>query len=254
MPMQYNFYATLLDAYQSYLDSDKIWENYWGWSENPPHTPEEFRKLQFQSLIDKINRVPFDSEAADRGTAFNELIDCINDSKDSDKITYDLAYNLDNTPAAYIVGYNNRTFTFPYWICLELVGYFTDAVAQQYVEAELPTKYGIVKLYGYIDELMPDSVHDIKTTGSYSVGKFKGNWQHLVYPYCLHRDGCNISRFEYNIVEFSGKNSCNIYTELYNYDDERDTTRLKEFCEDFICFLNDNKDLITDKKIFNNHE
>lgn len=246
----YCFYATLLDAYRNYLDSDKIYEKYWGWSENPPHTLEEFQKEQFQSLINTINRVPFNSEAADRGTAFNELIDCINDGKDSDKITYDIAYNLDNTPAAYIVGYNNRTFTFPFWICLELVGYFTDAVAQQYVEAMLPTKYGIVKLYGYIDELMPHSVHDIKTTGNYSVGKYRDNFQHLVYPYCLNNSGCKIDKFEYNIVEFSGKN-CNTYTELYNYDDERDTARLKEFCEDLICFLNDHRELITNQKIFN---
>ena len=254
MQPNYCFYATLLDAYQNYLNSDKIWEKYWGWSDNPPHTLEEFQQEQFQGLINTLNRVPFDSEAADRGTAFNELIDSINTGEDSEKITYDIAYNLDGTPAAYVVVYNNRTFTFPYWTCLELVGYFADAVAQQYVEAELSTKYGIVKLYGYIDEVMPDTVHDIKTTGSYSFGKFKSNWQHLVYPYCLHRDGCNISRFEYNIVEFSGKSSCNIYTELYIYDDERDTKRLREHCEDLICFINDNKHLITNKKLFNNYE
>ena len=75
--VKFRFYATLLDAYQNYLDSDIIWSKYWGWSENPPHTPEEFKKIQFQSLIDKINRVPFDSEAADKGTAFNEVIDCM---------------------------------------------------------------------------------------------------------------------------------------------------------------------------------
>ena len=75
--VKFKFYATLLDAYQNYLDSDIIWSKYWGWSENPPHTPEEFKKIQFQSLIDKINRVPFDSEAADKGTAFNEVIDCM---------------------------------------------------------------------------------------------------------------------------------------------------------------------------------
>lgn len=48
--VKFRFYATLLDAYQNYLDSDIIWSKYWGWSENPPHTPEEFKKIQFQSL------------------------------------------------------------------------------------------------------------------------------------------------------------------------------------------------------------
>lgn len=74
---KYRIYATLLDAFGAYLNSDVIWDKYWGWSENPPHTPEEFHEQQFQELIDRINRKPFDSEAADRGTAFNEIIDCM---------------------------------------------------------------------------------------------------------------------------------------------------------------------------------
>lgn len=53
---KFKFYATLLDAFTSYLKSDAIWERYWGFSENPPHTPEEFRQQQFQSLIDTINQ------------------------------------------------------------------------------------------------------------------------------------------------------------------------------------------------------
>ena len=68
---EYNIYATLLDTFQNYLDSDKIYNRYWGNSENPPHTPKEFEMLQYQAVIDRINRVPFDSDAADRGTCFN---------------------------------------------------------------------------------------------------------------------------------------------------------------------------------------
>ena len=75
--LNYCIYATLLDAFWGYLNSDVIWDKYWGWSENPPHTSEEFHEQQFHELIDRINRKPFDSEAADRGTAFNEIIDCM---------------------------------------------------------------------------------------------------------------------------------------------------------------------------------
>ncbi len=46
---EYNIYATLLDTFQNYLDSDKIYNRYWGNSENPPHTPKEFEQLQFQA-------------------------------------------------------------------------------------------------------------------------------------------------------------------------------------------------------------
>ena len=45
---KYRIYATLLDAFGAYLNSDVIWDKYWGWSENPPHTPEEFHEQQFQ--------------------------------------------------------------------------------------------------------------------------------------------------------------------------------------------------------------
>ena len=53
---KYRFYATVLDSFLGYLNSDIVWEKYWGWSENPPHTPEEFHELQFHELIDRINR------------------------------------------------------------------------------------------------------------------------------------------------------------------------------------------------------
>ena len=77
MQPRYRFYATILDAFWGYLNSDVIWDKYWEWSENPPHTPEEFHEQQFQELIDRINRKPFDSEAADKGAALNEIIDCM---------------------------------------------------------------------------------------------------------------------------------------------------------------------------------
>lgn len=92
---KYRIYATLLDAFGAYLNSDVIWDKYWGWSENPPHTPEEFHEQQFQELIDRINRKPFDSEAADRGTAFNEIIDCMIENRKSSIMEISKAYHDD---------------------------------------------------------------------------------------------------------------------------------------------------------------
>lgn len=248
----YCFYATLLDAFQNYVDSDIIYEQYWGWSENPPHTLEEFREAQYQSLINTLNRVPFDSEAADRGTAFNEVIDCIIEHRKSDKVQVDKIYPEDDnsSPIALKATYNNREFIFPIALCREVANYYKGAITQLYVEAMLPTALGNVKLYGYIDELMPTSVHDIKTTGSYSVGKYKKHYQHLVYPYCLCNSGNTITDFEYNIVEL-GKHSYNTYTEHYQYNPERDIPRLQAICEDLIRFLQENRTLINNKKLFN---
>lgn len=246
---EYKFYATLLDAFTNYLKSDAIYERYWGFSENPQYTPEEFRQLQYEKLINTINRVPFDSEAADKGTAFNEVIDCMIENRKSEIVKVERLFSDTADGRQTVTGlratYNNRQFDFPVSLCREFAEYYKGALTQQRVEAILPTCFGNVLLYGYIDELLPMSVHDIKTTGSYYVGKFKDHWQHIVYPYCLMQNGSDVRMFEYNITDFR-----NTYTETYTFVPERDIPILANHCEDFIRFLNDNRDLITDKKIF----
>ena len=247
---KYQFYATLLDSYQDYLSSDKIYSEYWGASENPPFSEDEFHEKKRLDLIDRINRVPFDSEKADRGTAFNEIVDCLILSQKSDKMEIS-----GNTEAKTITAiYNERSFTFPISICREFANYYAGAMPQVYTEALLPTKYGNVRLYGYIDELMPMCVHDIKSTSKYSTGKFKEHWQHIVYPYCLQEEGNNILDFEYNILLINERKSGDAYetfTEHYPFIAERDTPRLARHVENLIVFIEAHKNVITDKKIFN---
>lgn len=268
---KYRIYATLLDAFWGYMNSDAIWDKYWGWSENPPHAPEEFHELQFQELIDRINRKPFDSEAADKGTAFNEIIDCLVENRRSEIMQIERLYlesvvddyqyqegevkckprKVRGDVIALRATYNNRVFTFPISLCREFANYFKNALTQQRVEAILPTAFGDILVYGVIDELMPTSVHDIKTTGSYTVGKFKDHHQHLVYPYALMQNGSDVQTFEYDIVEFNkGGFVVDTYTETYVFNPERDIPILTNHCEEFIRFLEENRDLITDKKIF----
>ena len=76
MHKHYSAYATLLDSFQSYLDAEKTYYKYFT-SENPSVTVDEWCDKMYIDLINKINRVPFTSEAADRGTAFNELVDAL---------------------------------------------------------------------------------------------------------------------------------------------------------------------------------
>ena len=247
---KYKFYATILDSFWGYLNSDVVWEKYWGWSENPPHTPEQFHELQFQELIDRINRKPFDSEKADRGTCFNELVDALIEHRKPKDVEVERVAD-DKNAVWYRAIYKNRTFSFPVSLCCEFADYFKGALTQIRVEAILPTAYGNVLVYGLIDELMPTSVHDIKTTGSYMVGKFKDHHQHLVYPYALMQNGSDVRTFEYNIVEFNkGGYAVDTYTETYVFNPERDIPILTNHCEDFIRFLEENRELITDTKIF----
>lgn len=265
----------------NYVESDTIWEKYWGWSETPPHTPEEFRQAQFQQLIDRINRVPFDSEAADKGTAFNEIIDCMVEQRkpadkfiisrvvepevitkvtgqvdgcDPDERWADVEY-IDNPDAGKVTAikavYNTREFVFDIRLCREFANYYKGALTQQRVSAILPTAYGGVEVYGYLDYLMPQSINDLKTTGSYSVGKFKNNSQHLVYPYCFYMDGSDIRLFEYNVAQIDKYGRWETFTEAYYFDPDRDIPILTARCEELIRLIEDNRHLITNKKIFN---
>lgn len=247
---KYLFYATLLDGYQNYLSSNEIYQKYWGFSENPEFSEEEFEQKQFRSLIDRINRVPFDSEAADQGTAFNEIVDCIILNKKSEK----MEITSDREAGIITATYNERTFVFPLALCIEFANYYKGAVPQVRTEALLPTKFGNVLLYGDLDEVMPTAIHDIKTTKSYTAGDFKKHWQHIVYPYCLCSNGNNVFDFEYNIAVINRTKygvNYETHTEYYAYNPETDNLRLTSHVEGLIEFIETNKHLITDKKIFN---
>lgn len=245
----YRFYATLLDAWQNYLDTPLLYDKFYGFSENPKFTPEEFERKQYVDLIDKINRVPFTSEAASKGTAFNAVVDALISGEVDPNVAMSRVCDSEgNVTFAHAIT-DGFEFDFDIRLCREFASYFKGALSQQQVSAILHTGYGDVELYGYIDELMPLSVHDIKTTGNYSFGKFKRHWQHIVYPYCLKHNGSDIRNFEYNIVEFDKYGGHKTFTETYVYSPERDEPLLRQHCESLIEFLLDNLKHITDRKI-----
>lgn len=250
---KYRFYATLLDTFQSYLSSESIWQKYWGNSskEDAP-TAEEFEKRCFCDLIDRINRVPFTSDAADRGTCFNEIVDCLILNRNTTRSDMTISADIEAQTITAVL--NGNTHSFPIWICREFAEYYKGALPQVMCSAILPTKYGDVELYGYIDELLPFSIHDIKTTGSYSTGDFRNHWQHHVYPFCLEQMGNRIDHFEYNICEMKRIATgfkYSSFTEYYPYNSAATVPLLTSQCEWLIELIEANREKITDKKIFN---
>lgn len=251
MNVKYAIYPTLLDAFTSWQNSGEIWEKYWGHSECPPHTPEEFQALQRQSLIDKINRVPQEySEAADRGTAFNLVIDWM--------VTGEKPAEIECSKAGGMITatYNGHDFVYPVDTAKAVAGHLAGSLAQQLAEGFIDTPYGGVRLYGYIDYITPLRVVDLKTTGSYSLGKYKGSWQRLVYPYCLQQQGCEVEGVEFYVVELGkarkdGTVPAAIYSEFYNWRQQELTEQLRHGLTDFIEFLESVRDEITDFRIFN---
>lgn len=247
---KYRIYATLLDAYVMYDRSEALWEKLYGFSAEPPCSMDEFKEQKKKELIDRINRVPFESEAADRGTAFNEVVDALKESRQPRAMEVERTTDLQ-----YLVKFNGHDFRFPIQLCVDMAAMYLGALTQMRVSGIMSTLYGDVELYGIIDELMPLAIHDIKTTGSYSVGKYRHNNQHLVYPWCFHQMGVELPTFHYDVVEI-GKprkdGTCSIerYKETYVYNHNRDEKILRERVEEFVLFLEENRAEITDKKIF----
>ena len=222
----YKFYATLLDSYQYFLHSEA--------------------EDAMQEFIDKINRVPFESEAADKGTAFNELVDMVlHDEKKRNSFASD-PYDTINYP------YTSRNgvkydFQFKKSIVFEFVNRLEGATSQLHTSAELATSKGTVLLYGYLDEILMNDVTDIKTTGKYEFPKFLHNWQHKVYPYCLSEMGIHVDTFTYRVTNFN-----DYFEEVYVFDKEKAKAELIGICENLIDFIEMNRDKITDLKIFGN--
>lgn len=223
---KYKIYPTLLDAFQYYLESEA--------------------EDALEQLLNKINRVPFTSEAAAKGTAFNNLIDALIDACQHSNLNeiYKTYLATPNEGKIFYEGFEFKRY---------IVEHFFEALkysnTQVFTKAMLDTRFGEVELYGFIDNLLWGSPSDIKTTSRYEFPKFLGNWQHLVYPYCLIR-GTGVMPnsaciFSYRITDFN-----NIAREDYIYVEERDLPKLRSFIEHFIDFLEANRDKITDKKVF----
>lgn len=206
---KYKIYATALDAFQYYLDSES--------------------DTAYQEFIDRLNRKPFTSEAAEKGTAFNNLVDELLKSgtiADTDFVQY-------------------GDFTFRSDIVNHFVGCLQGSVSQYFCKGLLETSKGLVELYGYIDEIQADTTIDIKTTGNYTFPKYLHNFQQVVYPFCLQQEGIDITRFKYMITDFN-----NLFEEDYMYTGGADLQRMTNQLELLIDFLEMNRHKITDKKIF----
>jgi hypothetical protein len=256
--IRYRIYPSLLEKFQRYRNAEREWESYWNVDEegNYKKSPDEISDELKQSLLDTINRVPFDSEAADKGTVFNEIVDSFIHKKRSDRVTMCGNALTDGIEAKY----NNRTFLFSFNLCQDAARYFGGALSQVEVRATIGTMYGLVELYGYVDEIVRDVVYDIKTTSRYEFGKYADGWQRHVYPYCLIESGMmdQVKSFEYTAFALKGGTSrtplitASVCPEVYTYNHAQSTELLRKQCERFIEFLEANRELITDKKVFAN--
>lgn len=256
----FRIYPSLLDAYQDYLDAEKTWVKYWGGSDNPSVSLDDFIAEAEAGLLDTINRVSHEPiEAADKGTCFNEVIDRINSGGKPINNEVEVRTSSDCEKPSIEAKMDGFTFLFDIGCCKDAAKYFEDCIPQHLCMAPLKTKYGIVQLYGYADEIRGDKVFDIKTTSSsYEYGKYGRKWQWRTYPYCLVESGEmeSVTEFEYTVFVL-GKNepfTASMYRETYPYDHRKATEELRLFVENFIEFLFIHKDDINNERLWQQQE
>lgn len=255
----YAFTASQLDAFQAFLDAEYDWGQWWGNSDEPVKSVEEYAAECEKNLIDQINRCPKEPiEVADKGTCFNVVIDSLlhPTKKIDDKIGIESVKFGDKWAIA--ASMNGFYFPFDKGLCYEVASRFLGAISQYPVGAPLQTAKGLVRLYGYPDEWWGDKIFDIKTTGEYFFGKYSRKWQKHVYPYAVVESGdcTEIKEFEYTAVKLSEPTKKDpvihgsIYPEVYTNDHEQNRRLLQDVCERFIEWLEYRRGFITDRKIF----
>jgi len=206
MSVNYHFYATLLDSFSWLQKSQK--EN----------ALEEF--------IDKINRVerPRTIEML-RGMEFERLVNALAKSK---KIPTEPIQVLDKIVSPEII--------------MDFISDMEHSAQQVFLECQVSTRYGLVRLYGYADDILGDTVFDTKTTKEFELGKYRNNFQHRVYLEALKKTGIN--QFIYRVTDFE-----NYFEDVYDYHPDFKTDLIR-ICEQLIEFLTVYRNQITDKKIF----
>ena len=249
---KYRFTPSLLAKWTDFVDSEALYQEYYGNSDEPSVSLEEFEAKQERELWDAINRVPQEpSEAASRGTLLNVIVDCkVNWEKPDEK--YNIRRISDERGRMTAIAGECDGFSFEYDadLCRMLFDYFKGCTCQYRCEATIDTAFGDVILYGDADYIRRDKVFDLKTTKSYKYGKFEKGWQKDLYPYCLIESGevDSISEFEYTIIQLSVRAnepiSGTLYREEYDYTHERAKARLRAVCEALAAYLEMNSDRI----------
>ena len=259
-PSEYDYAITpsQLDAFQAFLDAEYDWAQWWGNSEEPVKSAEEYAAECEKKLIDQINRCPKEPiEAADKGTVVNEIVDCLIHGRTPQNGI--ALRSIELGKARFIIGsLNGFIWLFDISFLSQLAARFTNAISQYPCGAPLQTSKGLVWLYGYLDEWVAYKISDIKTTGEYHFGKYERKWQKHVYPYAVVESGdcAEIQEFEYTAVKLSKPTEKDpiihgeIYPEVYTNDHEQNRRMLQGICEQFIEWLECRREFITDRRIF----
>lgn len=216
---------SILDKYLSMLDADYSWDKYYGMSDEPAITQDDWRDKLYNELVDAVNVVVTPSTpAADLGTCLNEALDCILLGKRSTRDDVVLSSGqaghdgtLDLGECVFAVKGENK-FMFHREDVVNLATHVKGMIPQDFVSANLQTEMGQIQLYGYPDYYDPKSgvVVDLKTTKNYESGKYDRYMQRYVYPYILTQSGKmeKYKHFNFLVCKVTGNSRYNPFVEL----------------------------------------
>lgn len=264
---KYRFSPSALDKFQKLLDAEAYFESDFNNTDaGPKQSLDEIRAEREKELLDHINKVDMaPTEAASRGTALNELVDQF------------IRWHYTDTPFEEIYDKSGRVNVgnitehtvececegFSFVFARELVEYLAERLQngtpQLHAEAWLSVDDDSwVLLHGYPDYIMPRQVTDLKTTTSYSFGKYERYWQRYVYPYILKLSGymqeCDM--FEFLAVELKADRKTGIIAGSVASEQYTDVSlskceeKLRWICSAFIGWIEDHKSQIYEQRIF----
>lgn len=254
---KYRIYPSLLDKFQNFLDSDLIAEEYWNKTTEDEYklTPDEMSEQLEKELLQCVNREGRESsEAADKGTAFNEVIDCLVEGHTCER--EDMEIKAFKEEGRVLVKFNGWEFSYDLNLCKDVARYFLGHIPQYTCSAVIPTRYGDVELYGHIDYVGTNRVCDLKTTKIYQFGKYGKYWQRHLYPFCLIESGDmeEVTEFEFTVIKWkelvNKPISGEMYKEIYTYSHEVSRNALTGITEALIEWLEAHRDVITNEKVF----
>lgn len=213
-------YPTLIDSYKLFLATDF---------------------MTLDDIIDRINRVKRPMPpAADKGTAYNDLIDMLISGRQPETRQVATAKFMGTV---YRVKGELTEYEFDKKIADRIAHELRGSEFQVFTKGDINTPFGDVELYGYVDYVNRDTVTDLKTGKSYTFPKYMNNSQHFTYLYTLRQQGIKVDRAIYLMTDFRG-----IYIEDYYWNKDAETKLRGDVC-DFLDFVDRYRDRIIDKKV-----
>lgn len=168
-----------MNVFSSWMNAEDDYMKFWGNSDNPSLSMQEYVDKCKRAVLDYINQAPQPlNEAADRGTCLNEIVDCLIGSEPNPSVWWDKI--ADN----YQAERNGFRFEFYGVMVDQLVMTMRNAIPQYHLSyTYTPDGCGYdIYLHGYADYIFPTQIWDLKTTSKYESERYRDNWQRLVYP------------------------------------------------------------------------